>query len=101
VNRRFGGTSVHTISTRRHIPEDGILHSHRREKLKSYIPLAVLFSWFTQNKFLELLSSFVIALYNFSLSTTLQQAFLPLFLGVGCVMGQWNPDALPGIQDEK
>jgi hypothetical protein len=29
-------TSVHTTSTRRHIPEDGILHSHRRENLKSY-----------------------------------------------------------------
>jgi hypothetical protein len=28
-------TSVHTRSTRRHIPEDGILHSHRRENLKS------------------------------------------------------------------
>jgi hypothetical protein len=25
-----------TISTRRHIPEDGILHSHRRENLKPY-----------------------------------------------------------------
>jgi hypothetical protein len=24
-------------STRRHIPEDSILHSHRRENLKSYI----------------------------------------------------------------
>jgi hypothetical protein len=30
-------TSVHTRSTWRHIPEDGILHSHRRENLKSYI----------------------------------------------------------------
>jgi hypothetical protein len=28
-------TSVHTRSTRRHIPEDGILHSHRCENLKS------------------------------------------------------------------
>jgi hypothetical protein len=28
--------SVHTRSTRRHIPEDGILHSHRRENPKSY-----------------------------------------------------------------
>jgi hypothetical protein len=27
---------LHNISTRRHIPEDGILHSHRRENLKSY-----------------------------------------------------------------
>jgi hypothetical protein len=30
-------TSANKISTRRHIPEDGILHSHRRETLKSYI----------------------------------------------------------------
>jgi hypothetical protein len=29
--------SGHTRSTRRHIPEDGILHSHRRENLKSYM----------------------------------------------------------------
>jgi hypothetical protein len=30
-------TSVHTRSTRLHIPEDGILPSHRRENLHSYI----------------------------------------------------------------
>jgi hypothetical protein len=29
-------TSVLTRATRRNIPEDTILHSHRREKLKSY-----------------------------------------------------------------
>jgi hypothetical protein len=29
---------VNVITTRRHIPEDGFLHSHRRENLKSYIP---------------------------------------------------------------
>jgi hypothetical protein len=29
-------TSVLTRSTRRRIPEDGILHSHRRENLKTY-----------------------------------------------------------------
>jgi hypothetical protein len=28
-----------TIFTRRNIPEDGILHSHRRVNLKSYIVL--------------------------------------------------------------
>jgi hypothetical protein len=33
-------TSVLTRATRRNIPEDGTLHSHRRENLKSYIPLA-------------------------------------------------------------
>jgi hypothetical protein len=33
---RFPETSVHTTTTRRHIPEDGNLHSHRRENLKSY-----------------------------------------------------------------
>jgi hypothetical protein len=29
-------TSVHTRATRRNVPEDNILHSHRRENLKSY-----------------------------------------------------------------
>jgi hypothetical protein len=32
-------TSVLTTAARRHIPEDGILHSHRRENLKFYILL--------------------------------------------------------------
>jgi hypothetical protein len=34
---RSSETSVNKISTRRHIPKDGILHSHRRENLKSHI----------------------------------------------------------------
>jgi hypothetical protein len=33
---RSSETSVNTISTLRHIPEDDSLHSHRRENLKSY-----------------------------------------------------------------
>jgi hypothetical protein len=32
-------TTVLTRATRRNIPEDDILHSHRRENLKSYIAL--------------------------------------------------------------
>jgi hypothetical protein len=32
-------TSVLTRATRRNIPEDAILHSHRRETLKYYIAL--------------------------------------------------------------
>jgi hypothetical protein len=32
-------TSVFTRATWRNIPEDGILHSHCRENLKSYIAL--------------------------------------------------------------
>jgi hypothetical protein len=32
-------TSAPTRPTRRNIPEDGILHSHRRENLESYIAL--------------------------------------------------------------
>jgi hypothetical protein len=31
--------TVVTTATRRHIPEDGILHSYRRENLRSYIAL--------------------------------------------------------------
>jgi hypothetical protein len=34
---RSSETSVLTRATRRIIPEDTILHSHRRENLKSYI----------------------------------------------------------------
>jgi hypothetical protein len=34
-------TSVLIRATRRNIPEDGILHSHRSENLKSYIALTV------------------------------------------------------------
>jgi hypothetical protein len=30
-------TPVHTRATWRNIPEDGVLHSHRRENLKSYV----------------------------------------------------------------
>jgi hypothetical protein len=36
---RSSDTSVLTRTTRRNITEDGILHSHRRENLKSYIAL--------------------------------------------------------------
>jgi hypothetical protein len=35
-------TSVLKIATRRNIPEDAILHSHRRETLKSYNPIQAL-----------------------------------------------------------
>jgi hypothetical protein len=36
-------TSVLTRATRRNNPEDTILHSHRRENLKSYIGIGCLF----------------------------------------------------------
>jgi hypothetical protein len=42
---RSSETSVHTRSTRRHIPEDGILPGHRRENLKSYKSNICLFSF--------------------------------------------------------
>jgi hypothetical protein len=39
---RSSETSVNKISTWRHIPEDGILHSHRREDLKSHTVICLL-----------------------------------------------------------
>jgi hypothetical protein len=39
---RSSETSVPTNYTRRNIPEDGLLHSHRRENLKSYIGILIL-----------------------------------------------------------
>jgi hypothetical protein len=39
---RFSETSVYTVSTRRHIPDDGILHN-RRENLTSYTKKSVFF----------------------------------------------------------
>jgi hypothetical protein len=39
-------TSVLTRATRRNIPEDDILHSHRRENLKSYKKFFFIYSKF-------------------------------------------------------
>jgi hypothetical protein len=36
---RSSETSIFTIATQRRIPEDGILHSHRRENVKAYTAL--------------------------------------------------------------
>jgi hypothetical protein len=44
VETRSSETSVHKRSTRRHIPKDGIIHSHCSEILKSYI-MSILFSY--------------------------------------------------------
>jgi hypothetical protein len=55
---RSSETSVHIRSTRRHIPEDGILHSHCRESLKSYNDIKLHFSVKLQNTYHELFLPF-------------------------------------------
>jgi hypothetical protein len=45
------GSSVLTRATRRNIPADAILHSHRREYVKSYIALTGLTLWRRSNVF--------------------------------------------------
>jgi hypothetical protein len=42
--KRTPETSVNTITTRRHIPEDCFLHSHRRDNLRSYIQPDILYN---------------------------------------------------------
>jgi hypothetical protein len=43
---RYSETLVHTRYTRRHIPKDGILYSHRCENLKSFIWISCLLEIF-------------------------------------------------------
>jgi hypothetical protein len=59
---RSSETSVQsTTSTRRHTPEDGILHSHRRENVKSYKHTYCL-QWLLLKPYLPLVSFSVLAL---------------------------------------
>jgi hypothetical protein len=51
---RSSETSVHTRSTRRHIPEDGILHSHRCENLESYLRKIVVKNFVTYTRIILL-----------------------------------------------
>jgi hypothetical protein len=43
---RSSETSNLITATRRNIPEDGTLHSHRRETLNSYINISIIQRWF-------------------------------------------------------
>jgi hypothetical protein len=48
---RSSETSVYTRSTRLHIQEDGILHIHRRENLKSYKAFTCFAQWWPSSEF--------------------------------------------------
>jgi hypothetical protein len=49
-------TSVLTRATWRNIPEDAILHSHRRENLKSYTTVATPYQQFIYMNLLDVLT---------------------------------------------
>jgi hypothetical protein len=57
-------SSVHTGSRRRHFPEDGILHFHRRGNLKPYISIICSMNvpWKMENHFLSLICLIIISL---------------------------------------
>jgi hypothetical protein len=57
-------TSILTGATRRNIPEDAILHSHRRENLRSYIFIKLVYLVVFSTVFLSMCSTpFFDALY--------------------------------------
>jgi hypothetical protein len=55
-------STAHKISTRRHIPEDGILHSHRCENLKSHIKFQM------RKRRIKLLNSKYIIVYRIKIN---------------------------------
>jgi hypothetical protein len=59
-------TTVITRATRRNIPEDAILHSHRRENLKSYKPTVCSISRWTYSTGREILKMVCSGSYLFS-----------------------------------
>jgi hypothetical protein len=64
---RSSETSVQSIiSTRRHTPEDGILHGHRRENLKSYKRIFSSFNFLPESA--EQISNILLSDHPFSLS---------------------------------
>jgi hypothetical protein len=53
---RSSEMSVHTESTGRHTPKDGIFHSYRRENLKSYIVSDLTRGWTTEQSVIDICS---------------------------------------------
>jgi hypothetical protein len=70
---RSSESSVQPRSTRRHIPEDGILHSHCRENLKSYRFYVV--SWKDGMGAIKIIQQITAVLLHYSNST--QDTMLP------------------------
>jgi hypothetical protein len=63
-------TSIYTISTRLHIPEDEILHTHRHENLKSYFNTILVFTYTSSQQQISFLVFWLILSFGLLTSST-------------------------------
>jgi hypothetical protein len=93
--KRSSETLVHTRCTRRHIPEDGILHSHRRENLKSYTtPIKVYIHIWAPLYICFISVGFAIVIIQYQVAIATNSLALTCFMNVSYVVGHERASSL-------